>query len=225
MRSIARTYAPLKRDQIPGFPNQMHKVNWQRNFPMFKDEDGDDVALHLVRFHMHARKLKVQFPEDCLLNMFMAYFEGKAWSWYERLPPICIYSLKDFHSICFEKYREFYPSFLLIEDCCYHFENFIQELESTYDDEDCMDDEILDALNENPFHHHEKIMEFTLDDNKLEQNYSKHDNDLPSFKIGDNLQQSCLSFSAQDTYDNGNLIFPLLLDEDPNFEFFFIKTL
>jgi len=64
MGSFARRYAPLTRDHIRGFPNQIPKVNFQRNFPMFKDEDGDDVSLHLVRFHMHARKLKVQFPED-----------------------------------------------------------------------------------------------------------------------------------------------------------------
>ena len=42
-----------------------------------------------------------------------------------------------------------------------------------------MDDELLDALNENPFHRHEKIMDSSMDDNKLEQNSSKDDIDLP----------------------------------------------
>jgi len=62
MESIARRYAPMKRDHIPGFPNKMPKVNWQSNFPMFKDDDRNDVALHLVKFHMHTCMLKVEFP-------------------------------------------------------------------------------------------------------------------------------------------------------------------
>ena len=78
----------------------------------------------------------------------------------------------------------------MIEDCCDHFNNFIQELESAYGDEEFMDDELLYALNENPFHRHEKIMDSTLDDSELEQNPSKDDIDIPSFKFDDNLQQS-----------------------------------
>jgi hypothetical protein len=223
MSSQSKRYAPMHVDHVSGFPNCMPQVDWKTYLPKFRDGNGDDATLHLIRFHMHVRKLKIRFHEDCLMKIFMATLEGKARSWYERFPLACMYSLKDFHSIFFEKYRESYPSFLLIEDCCYHFENFIQELESAYDDEEFMDDEILDDLNENPFHHHEKIMDSTLDDIELEKNFSKDDSDLPSSKIGDNLQQSCFSFSAQDTYDNGYLIFPLLLDEDPNFELVCIK--
>jgi len=142
----------------------MRKVNWQRYLPVFKDEDGNDATLHLIRFHMHVHKMKMRFHDDCLMKMFMATLEGKTWSWYENFPHACIYSLKDFHLVCFEKYREAYPSFLLTKDCCDQLENFIQELESVYGDEEFMEDEILDALNENPFHHHEKIMDSTLDD-------------------------------------------------------------
>jgi len=29
---------------------------------MFKDDDRNDVALHLVKFHMHTPNLKVEFP-------------------------------------------------------------------------------------------------------------------------------------------------------------------
>lgn len=79
---------------------------------------------------------------------------------------------------------------ILIEDCCDHFEKFIQELESSYGDEQFMDDELLDSLKENHFHNHEKIMDSTLDDNKIEQNSSKDDNDLPSYEVDNNLQQS-----------------------------------
>ena len=75
---VARRYAPMSRDHIPGFPNKMPKVDWQRNFPMFKDDDRNDASLHLVKFHIQTCKLKVEFPEDCLLKMFMASLEGKA---------------------------------------------------------------------------------------------------------------------------------------------------
>jgi hypothetical protein len=78
MGSVTRRYAPLKRDNIQGFPNQMPKVNWQRYFPMFKDKDGDDATLHLITFHMHVHKLNIRFHEDCLMKMFMATLEGKA---------------------------------------------------------------------------------------------------------------------------------------------------
>jgi len=51
----------MSRDHIPGFPNKIPKVDWQRNLPMFKDDDRNDAALHLVRFHMHIHKLKLIF--------------------------------------------------------------------------------------------------------------------------------------------------------------------
>lgn len=96
---------------------------------------------------MHVHKLRISFHEDCLMKMFMATLEETPPFWYEILPPPCIYSLKDFHSVFFEKYREAYPSLLLIEDFCDHFDNFIQDLESSYDDEEFVDDELFDALN------------------------------------------------------------------------------
>ena len=60
---------------------------------MFKDDDRNDVNLHMVKFHMHTHNLKVEFLEYCLLNMFMASLEGKARSCYEGLPPTSIFSL------------------------------------------------------------------------------------------------------------------------------------
>ena len=64
MVSLDRRYASISRDHIPGFPNKIPKVYWQRNLPTFKDDDRKDAALHLVRFHIHIRNLKVDFPED-----------------------------------------------------------------------------------------------------------------------------------------------------------------
>ena len=83
MSSIARInarYALMNRSHIPCFPNPMPKVDWLTGLPIFKQkkEEEDNVALHLVRFHMHVCRLKVQFPEDCLMKMFMATLEGKA---------------------------------------------------------------------------------------------------------------------------------------------------
>ena len=62
----------MNRSRIPGFPNPIPKVEWLTNLPIFKDEKKDNVALHLVRFHMHVHSLKVKFPADCLMKKFMA---------------------------------------------------------------------------------------------------------------------------------------------------------
>jgi hypothetical protein len=56
MNSSVR-YAPMNRSHILGFPNQMPCIDWQTHFPKFKDEEGDDVSLHLVKFHMHSCNL------------------------------------------------------------------------------------------------------------------------------------------------------------------------
>ena len=95
----------MSRDHIPGFPNKIPKVDWQRNLPVFKDDDRNDAALHLVRFHIYICKLKVDFPEDCLMKIFMVTLEDEARSWYEILSPASIYCLKDFHTIFFARYK------------------------------------------------------------------------------------------------------------------------
>ena len=115
MSSIARInprYDPMNRSHIPSFPNPMPKVEWLTDLPIFKDENKDNVALHLVRFHMDVHSLKVQFPEDCLMKMFMAILGGKAWSWYESLPNGSLYSLVDFHVVFYEMYGGCHPSLL-----------------------------------------------------------------------------------------------------------------
>ena len=78
MERIARRYAPMSRDHIPGFPNKIPKVDWLQNLPMFKNMEGNDAALHLVKFHIHVHKLKINFLEDCLMKMFMATLEDEA---------------------------------------------------------------------------------------------------------------------------------------------------
>ena len=154
----------MSRDHIPGFPNKIPKVDWQRNFPMFKDDDRKDAALHLVIFHIHILKLKVDFPEDCLMKIFMATLEGEARSWYESFPPSCIYCLKDFHTMFFERYKESYPSLTLVQNFCSHVYSFIENIENFYEDDDFMDDEIIEALYENPFQQHRENLEDTHQD-------------------------------------------------------------
>ena len=121
--------------------------------PKFRDEEGYDVAFHLVKFHLHIHRLGVELHEDCMMKMFMESLEGKAGSRYEKLPASSLYSLKDFHTVFFENYKGLYPCLLLVQNCCDHFENFIQNLEKFYGDEEFMDEEIMEALYENHFHH------------------------------------------------------------------------
>lgn len=84
----------MNQDHIPGFPNRMACIDWKSYLPKFKDEKGDGVAFHLIKFHMHIHRLGVDFHEDCLMRMFMVSLEEKSWPWYEGLSPTSIYSLK-----------------------------------------------------------------------------------------------------------------------------------
>ena len=84
----------------------------------------------------------------------MATLEGEAQSWYENFPASCIYCLKDFHALFIERYKDSYPSLNLVHDCCKHASTFIESLEKYYEDDNFMDDEIMEALYENPFQQH-----------------------------------------------------------------------
>lgn len=99
---------------IPGFPNCMPSVDCKTYFPKFRDQKGRDVAIQLVKFHMHVRRLKVQFHEDFLMKMFKATLEEKVRYWYEILPNGCLYSLRYFHVVSYERYKENHPSLLLV---------------------------------------------------------------------------------------------------------------
>ena len=144
----------MSRDHIPGFPNKIPKVDWSKNLPVFRNVEGNDAALHLVKFHIHVHKLKINFPEDCLMKMFMATLEDEARSWYESLPPASIYCLKDFHAIFFERYKESCASLILVQNCCEHVSSFIEDLENFYGRDDLMDGEIMEALYQKPLQQH-----------------------------------------------------------------------
>ena len=63
--------------------------------------------------------------EDYLLKMFMVTLEGNARSWSEGFPTESIHTLKEFHSIFQEHFKDKNPSLLLIQDCCTHDRGFI----------------------------------------------------------------------------------------------------
>jgi len=97
---------------------------------------------------MHICKPGVEFHEDCLMKMFMATLEGKARLWYEGLKPGNLYSLKDLNITLFKHFGESNPSPLVFEDCCEFCEHFIKYLKNVFGDEECMNDEIIEALYE-----------------------------------------------------------------------------
>ena len=192
----------MSRDHIPGFPNKILKVDWSRNFPTFKDDGRKDAALHLVRFHMHIRKFKIDFPEDFMMKIFLATLEGKAQSWYEIFPPACIYCLKDFHAMFIERYEDSYPSLNLVQDCCKHAYSFIESLEKFYEDDNFMDEEIMEALYENPFQQHTEILD-TCQDQQVEDGHMAENDeregsisDLPTEE--DSMQGNQVSSSEGD---------------------------
>ena len=121
-------------------------MDWQACLTKFKNQKSDDVALHLVKFHMHIHKLGVELHGDSLMKMFMVSLEGNARSWYERFPLDSLYSLKYFHTVFHEHFKDQYPSLPLVEYCCMHVKGFIQNLDNVYGDDKFMDEELLDIL-------------------------------------------------------------------------------
>jgi len=58
------------------------------------------------------------------MKIFMATFEDKARFWYEGFPPASVCSLKYFHAIFYENFKEFCPHLPPAEKCCICFEDF-----------------------------------------------------------------------------------------------------
>ena len=89
------------------------------------------------------------------MKMFMETLEERARLWYEGLSCASLYSLKVFQSVFFEKYKDSYPYLLLVENRCKYVESFNRHMENIYGDEEFIDEEILEALCEISFQHHE----------------------------------------------------------------------
>ena len=101
----------MNRAHIPGFSNQIPNLDWKTCLPKVKYQKNDDDSLHLVIFHKHIYKLAVELHEDSLMKMCMVSLEGNARSWDEGFPAESLYSLKDFHSLFHEHFKDQYPSF------------------------------------------------------------------------------------------------------------------
>lgn len=97
MDSTARRYAPMNQAHITSFLNRIPCTYWKTGLPKFKDQEGEEASLHLVKFNFHIHILKAKFPEDCLMNIFMDTLEEMVRKWYESLPSTSLYSLKYFH--------------------------------------------------------------------------------------------------------------------------------
>ena len=51
-----------------------------------------------------------------------------------------------------------------MQNCCNHVNSFIENIENFYGDDEFMDDEIMEALYENPFQQHKENLEDTFQD-------------------------------------------------------------
>ena len=88
----------------------------------------------------------VELHEDYSMKMFMVSLEGNSRSWNEGFPAESSYSIRDFHTVFHEHFKHQYPSLLLIQYCCTHDKEFIENLKDIYGDDQYMDEDILEIL-------------------------------------------------------------------------------
>ena len=86
------------------------------------------------------------------MKLFMFSLEGYARSWYEGLSVGSLSSLKDFHIIFHEHFKRHYPSLLLLQDCCTHDREFIENVKDERGDDQYLDKEVLEILHEYSAH-------------------------------------------------------------------------
>ena len=104
---LARRFAPLEFYSVPGFPHPVPDMSeWGYFLPVFKEEEEDSPAEHLLKFH-ECMDLLDQQHEDVRMKMFMYSLYGDAHQWYFSLPPSSISSLKDFHKAFTEHYKRY----------------------------------------------------------------------------------------------------------------------
>ena len=78
--------------------------------------------------------------------------------------------------------------------------SFIEYLENFYEDDEFMDEKILEALHDNPFHHQEERITSLLDENVTQQEFI-YENNFTSSEFDENLRHTCQSFDHQE-YEN-----------------------
>ena len=190
---IRARYTPMNRAHIPGFPNKILKVDWLMYLPSLRDEKDDNAAMHLIKFHRHIHRLGLKFPEDCLMKMFMASLDDDAKLWYEGIPTSIIYSLKYFHIIFFNNYKQHHPALLLIESFCGKFGDLFQFMGIDINDPDIMIDEIEEALFELPLHYNGRLAVSCEEEEVFKSTYFP-----PLTKINENIQFDVCSPDIED---------------------------
>ena len=138
----------MNQSHIPGFPNIIPIVYWLTYLPILKYEKKDNAALHLVRFHMHVHKFRVEFLEHCVMKMFMATLKDEARTLYEGLYSGSLFSMKYFHRMFFEHYEKSHYYLSLLQYCCHFCEVFIPYLKNLGDNGDFLDEYMLEELYE-----------------------------------------------------------------------------
>ena len=73
------------------------------------------------------------------MKMFMVSLERDVRSWYEGFPSESLYSIRDFHIVFHQHFKDQYPSLLLVQDCCMHDKGLIEQLKNMYGEEEFMD--------------------------------------------------------------------------------------
>ena len=136
----------MNRAHSPSFHNHIPCIDYQTRLPKFKGWDGEDDIFHLVKLHSHIHRLNIEFPKYFLMKIFMATLEENARKWYEGLPFASLYSLNDFNLVFFQHYQSYDFSLSMIDSCCEIYDNFIEFIENLYADEECLNDEIIEAL-------------------------------------------------------------------------------
>ena len=115
---MAWRFAPLDFSFVHGFPHPVpDKSEWGDFLPTFKEEEEDNTAEHLPKFH-ECMDILDQQHEDVRMKMFLYSLYGDARWWYFSLPPSSISSLKDFHRAFTEHYKRYYSYEFAFDSCC-----------------------------------------------------------------------------------------------------------
>jgi hypothetical protein len=123
---LARRFSPLNFSAISGFPNPVpHLSEWGDLLPVFREENDDDHAQHLINFHQCMEQLNLH-QEDVLMKMFMFSLKDDARDWYFSLPAASISTLREFHVAFNFHCKRYYSSEFLFHDCCEEYEKSVQ---------------------------------------------------------------------------------------------------
>ena len=114
---MAQRFASFNFSDVPGFPHAVPTIDeWGDFIPRFKENDDDNPAHHVIKFHQYMDQLGIHH-EDVLMKMFRYSLDGCArQQWYMNIPPSSISSLKDFHDAFYSYCKRIYPAKCLSED-------------------------------------------------------------------------------------------------------------